>query len=291
MKNIATFSIIARDETTQELAIAVQSKFLAVGSAVPFAKANVGAIATQAMANLDFGPIGLQLLEKGYSPTQVKQAFIQLDPEIEHRQFGIVSATGESISFTGSKCFDYAGGYFEKNLACQGNILISKQTIDAMVETFKSSKGTLARRCVLALEQAQEGGGDKRGRQSASLLVVKENGSYGGYNDRYIDLRVDDDPQPIKKLAHLLDLHEMYFEKTKEEDILTLDQQLIATIQQALQKLLFYQGSITKEFDENTKEAFEAFCGFENFEERVLAYPYVDKNVIDFLINKAKSQP
>ena len=287
MKNIATFSIVARDDQTQELAIAVQSKFLAVGSAVCFAKANVGAIATQAMANLDFGCIGLELLEKGYSAIQVENALKQLDPEIEHRQFGIVSTNGDAISFTGTKCFDFAGGHAERNLACQGNILVSKDTIDAMVYAFKNSYGTLARRCVKALEAAQLAGGDKRGRQSAALLVVKEKGSYGGYNDRYIDLRVDDDPQPIEKLSHLLDLHEMFFEKTKEKDKLTLNEALIKKMQQALFQLGYYQGELSGKFDSSTQQAYEAFCGWENFEERVLPFPYVDKNVISFLVDKA----
>jgi uncharacterized Ntn-hydrolase superfamily protein len=287
MKNIATFSIVARDEKTKELGIAVQSKFLAVGSAVSWAKASAGAIATQAMANLDIGEIGLQLLQKGYSAQQTRDALVALDTDIEHRQFGIVDIAGGAISFTGSKCFDYAGGHAENNLACQGNILVSKATVDAMVSTFKLTEGSLARRLVVALDAAQQAGGDQRGRQSASLLVVKEKGSYGGYNDRYIDLRVDDDPDPIVKLSHLLDLHEMYFQKTSKQDMLVVDAKLAFKIQHALKKLGFYEGSITEVFDELTKLAFENYCGWENFEERINPGNIVDKLVIDYLLDQA----
>lgn len=286
MKKIATFSIVARDPETGELGIAVQSKFLAVGSAVPWAKANVGAIATQALANLDFGSIGLELLGKGYSAPQVRDALIQLDPAIDHRQFGIVDAKGNAISFTGKKCFDYAGGYAEENLACQGNILVSEATVQALVSTFKATQGTLARRLILALDAAQHAGGDKRGRQSASILVVKEKGSYGGYNDRYIDLRVDDDPEPIQKLDELLSLFEMYFNKTKPEDQLVVDRELALKMQEALLRLGFYHANPTGKFDELTKSAFESFCGMENFEERINSGNIVDRHVIDFLLRK-----
>ncbi len=284
MKPIATFSIVARDPLTGELGVAVQSKFLAVGSAVPFAKANVGAIATQALANLDFGEIGLNLLQKGYSAEQVMEALKQLDPNIEDRQFGIVDAKGRSASFTGRNCFDYAGSIAEENLACQGNILVSEATVKALATTFKQTTGTLARRLVAALDAAQHAGGDRRGRQSASLLVVKEKGSYGGYNDRYIDLRVDDDPEPIEKLSHLLDLHEMYFNKPTPEEIVNVDTEIAKQIQVALKKRGYYQGEITGVYNEMTRNAYASFCGWENYEERVLEGNQVDRNVLAILI-------
>lgn len=286
-KNISTFSIIARDPETNELGIAVQSKFLAVGSAVPWAKANVGAIATQAMANLDIGEIGLQLLAKGYSAHDCAEALKKLDDNIEHRQFGIVDAKGHAISFTGSACFDYAGGYAEENLACQGNILVSKATVDALVNTFKATEGSLAYRLICALDVAAEAGGDKRGRQSAALLIVKEKGSYGGYNDRYIDLRVDDDPEPIHKLMELYQLHKLYFTKPTDEDLRAIDKQINHQIQNALKVLGFYQDDLSDQFDEKTKEAYEAFCGFENYEERVVEGAFIDKTVLEKLLEKA----
>lgn len=291
MKTISTFSIVAYDPKTKEFGIGVQSKFLAVGAAVSWAKANVGAIATQAMANLDFGEIGLSLLAKGYNSEQVKDALIQLDPQIEHRQFGVVDKNGHAISYTGKSCFDYAGGLTSKNVAVQGNILVSQATTQALMDTYlKHEDLSIARRIVLALDAAAMAGGDKRGRQSASLLVVKENGSYGGYNDRYIDLRVDDDPEPILKLAHLLDLFEIYFGKTKDQDKLEVDSELALLMQHALHKLGFYNDSFTSRFDIATKTAYENWCGWENYEERILPENLVDKSIIEILLKQAKNK-
>jgi uncharacterized Ntn-hydrolase superfamily protein len=290
MKTIATFSIVARDPLTQELGIAVQSKFLAVGSAVPWAKANVGAIATQAMANLDIGELGLHLLAKGYSAQQTAEALKQLDDNIEHRQFGIVDAKGNAVSFTGSQCFDYAGGYAEENLAVQGNILVSKATVDALRDTFKNTEGSLAFRLISALQAAQVAGGDKRGRQSASLYIVKEKGSYGGYNDRYIDLRVDDDPEPIDKLMDLYRLHQLYFTKPTEKDLLIITPELALSMQDALSNLGYYQGAHTGVFDELTRVAYESFCGWENFEERVVSEAKIDRSVYAHLLQLSQSK-
>jgi uncharacterized Ntn-hydrolase superfamily protein len=286
MQPISTFSIVARDPLTGELGVAVQSKFLAVGSAVGWAKAGAGAIATQAMANLDFGEIGLMILNKGYTASQTMEALKALDPQIEDRQFGIVDHLGNAVTFTGKNCFDYAGGIAEENLACQGNILVSRKTVQALADTFKSTQGSLARRLVSALDVAQSAGGDRRGRQSASLLVVKEGGSYGGFNDKYIDLRVDDDPEPIKKLEHLLSLHEMYFNKPTPEEIVEVDEGLAEKIQTSLKKLGYYKGEITGIYDEKTVSAYNDFCGWENYEERVIDEKHVDKNVIEALFSK-----
>jgi len=288
MKNIATFSIVARDPLTGEIGIAVQSKFLAVGSAVPWARANVGAIATQALANLEFGPVALDLLEKEYTAQKVCESLRARDPHIEDRQFGIVDAKGGSATFTGKNCFEYAGGIAEDNLACQGNILVGQDTVDALANTFKQTSGPLAYRLVKALEAAQEAGGDKRGRQSAALLVVKPGGSYGGYNDRYIDLRVDDDPHPIKKLMHLLNLHQLYFEKTTPEDEVIVDDIVASKIQKALIDLGYYHGEITGDFDELTIKAYHDFCGWENYEERICEGKIVDKHVLKVLLSRAK---
>lgn len=285
-----TFSIVARDPVTKELGIAVQSKFLAVGCSVPWAKAGIGAIASQALCNYDIGEIGLRMLAKGYSAEETKRALCALDNDIEDRQFGIVDANGGSATFTGKNCFDYGGGIAEENLACQGNILVSRATVEALADTYKKTEGCFAHRLVTALDAAQEAGGDRRGRQSAALLIVKKNGSYGGYNDRYIDLRVDDDKEPIKKLAHLLKLHEMYFERTKEHEKLEVDAELAGNIQSALKKLGYYKHDINSVYDELTREAFKAFCGWENFEERINEGNIVDKNVIDHLFKMTEKQ-
>jgi uncharacterized Ntn-hydrolase superfamily protein len=287
MQTIATFSIVARDPVTLELGIAVQSKFLAVGAVVPWAKAGVGAIATQAYANLDYGEIGLKLLEKGYSAEAALQALLALDPGREDRQVGIVDAQGGSVSFTGSKCYDWAGGLYGENFACQGNILVNEATVTAMAAIFESAEGTLARRLVKALSAAQEAGGDSRGRQSASLLVVRENGSYGGYNDRAVDLRVDDDPEPIEKLEHLLTLHEMYFEVPTRQEHLEVTLEIAETLHMALNRLGYLTGEFQGAYNQTLKVAFAEFCGKENFEARMLPGDIVDRKVFEYLKEKA----
>lgn len=287
MKTISTFSIVGRDPVTGELGIAVQSKFLAVGAAVPWAKAGAGAIATQALANLDYGEVGLKLLEKGYTAKETLDALLALDDKREDRQIGIVDIMGNSAAFTGKNCFNWAGHKNGVNFSCQGNILVSEETVKVMAETFENGEGTLARRLLNALDKAQDAGGDRRGRQSAALLIVKENGSYGGYNDRYVDLRVDDDPDPIKKLIYLLDLHELYFGKTKYEEKIAVDYNVGCRIQSALKKLGYYEGDIDGRFEGQIRNAFDAFCGIENFEERMLEGNFIDKKVLEFLVDKS----
>lgn len=283
---IATFSIIAFDPQTGELGGAVQSKFLAVGSVVLWGKAGAGIVATQAHANLDIGELAVPILAKGYPAEAVGRAMLQLDLERTIRQFGIVDARGRSFSYTGADCFDYAGGITGKNFAVQGNILVSEDTIKAMAETFQKSSGSLARRLLAALEAGQVAGGDKRGRQSAALLVLKEGGSYGGYNDTLIDLRVDDDPKPIKKLSGLLDTHELLFHKSKQEDQLELSEGLIRLIQDKLRLLGYYQGEITGIYDDATEQSLRDFCGWENLEERVLEGGVIDRQVYRILMEK-----
>lgn len=290
MKNISTFSIVAVDPEKGELGIAVQSKFLAVGAAVPWAKAGAGAIATQALANLDYGEIGLKLLKKGYSAQETLDALLALDDKRDERQVGIVDIKGTSAAFTGKKCFNWAGHVTGKNFSCQGNILVSEDTVKQMAETFEKTEGTLARRLVEALDKAQEAGGDKRGRQSAALLVVKNGGSYGGFNDRYIDLRVDDDPEPIKKLQYLLGLHELYFDRTKPEEKIAVSYDTAKEIQEALKKLGYYKGDIDGSFEGYAKNAYDEFCSIENFEERMLEGNFVDRNVLEFLIRKSHNK-
>ncbi|MFZ5352261.1 MAG: DUF1028 domain-containing protein [Bacillota bacterium] len=289
MKCIATFSIVGRDEKTGELGIAVQSKFLAVGALVPWAKAGVGAIATQALANLSYGKHGLELLEKGYTAEEALQELLAGDEGREDRQIGIVDSKGNSAAHTGKNCFEYAGHINGRNFSCQGNILVSEDTVKALAEAFENTEGSLAGRLLAALSKAQDAGGDKRGRQSAALLIVKENGSYGGYTDKYIDLRVDDHPEPIRELSRLLELHNLYFNKTLPEELLEVDKSIAQKIQQALDKLGYYKHEHNGVFDVYTRKAFMDFCGVENFEERICEGNYVDINVYRRLIEKAES--
>ncbi|KAF0243934.1 MAG: hypothetical protein FD180_2963 [Planctomycetota bacterium] len=208
---VATFSIVARDPDTGDLGIAVQSKFFGVGSVVPWAKAGVGAIATQSYANTTYGPKGLELLAKGDSPEDVMKALTGADDEAAKRQAGIVDAKGRSSSFTGKECMAFAGGRQGENYAVQGNILAGEEVVTAMEASWKSSKGELGDRLVEALAAAQSKGGDKRGMQSASLLVVRDKGGYAGFNDRWIDIRVEDHAKPIEELKRLLEMHKKFF--------------------------------------------------------------------------------
>lgn len=204
---VATFSIVGFDPETGDLGVAVQSKFFAVGRVVPFAAAGVGAIATQSYANTTYGPRGLDLLRQGLSPGAVVEALIADDEGRSRRQVGIVDASGNTANFTGDGCLAWAGARSGTNFTAQGNILTGPEVVDAMAETFRSAEGDLASRLMAALAAGQAAGGDARGRQSAALLVVREGGGYGGYDDRYIDLRVEDHETPIVELQRLLDIH------------------------------------------------------------------------------------
>ena len=207
---VATFSIVGFDPLTGELGIAVASKFLAVGSVVPWARAGVGAIATQAYANTTYGPEGLDLLASGLSAQQVADSLVKADTGRDQRQLGIVDAQGRSATYTGKTCTSWAGGKAGPNFACQGNILVSQATVDALASTFERTEGELAVRLLEALKAGDAAGGDSRGKESAALLVVKAGGGYSGFNDRYVDLRVDDDPEPIQELSRILSIQLAY---------------------------------------------------------------------------------
>ena len=201
---VATFSVVGYDPATGELGVAVASRFFAVGSVVPWAEAGVGAVATQSFANTTFGWRGLELLEKGATPEQVKDILLRNDENPTRRQFGVVAAGGASATYTGENCIAWAGGRSGPNYAVQGNILTGEDVVIAMEKTFLETPGTLAERLYAALLAGDAKGGDSRGKQSASLLVVKEGAGYGGYTDRAIDIRVDDHAEPFVELGRLL---------------------------------------------------------------------------------------
>jgi len=210
-QNIATFSIVARDSVNGELGIAVASRFFTVGNVVPWAKAGVGAVATQAYANTSFGWRGLELLEKGLTPKEVKTVLLRNDNDPQRRQFGIVAADGKSVTYTGDGCSAWAGGRSGKNYAVQGNILAGEAVVEAMEKAYLKTKGSLADRLYAALLAGEANGGDSRGKQSAALLVVREGTGYGGYTDRAIDIRVDDHAEPFKELGRILKIAQMNF--------------------------------------------------------------------------------
>jgi uncharacterized Ntn-hydrolase superfamily protein len=203
---VATFSIVARDAATGELGVAVASRFFAVGTVVPWARANVGAVATQSFANTTYGPRGLELLERGARPEEALAMLLRSDPDRDRRQVGMVASDGLSVTYSGKGCNPWAGGRSGRDYAIQGNILTGEKVVLEMERAFTSSKGTLAERLFASLAAGDAAGGDSRGRQSAALLVVREGAGYGGFTDRAVDVRVDDHADPFRELRRLLDL-------------------------------------------------------------------------------------
>jgi uncharacterized Ntn-hydrolase superfamily protein len=208
---IATFSIVARDPATGELGVAVASRFFAVGTVVPWARAGAGAVATQSFANTSFGPRGLDLLARGTTAAETLEILLRADPDREKRQVGIVASDGSSVTFTGKGCNAWAGGRSGPDYAVQGNILAGEAVVVAMEQVFLAAKGTLGERLYAALAAGDAKGGDARGRQSAALLVVKDAAGYGGFTDRAVDVRVDDHPDPFTELRRLLDIAQVNY--------------------------------------------------------------------------------
>jgi uncharacterized Ntn-hydrolase superfamily protein len=270
---ISTYSIVACDLETREWGVAVQSKFLAVGAAVPAAEPEVGAIATQAWANLAYRPQGLELLRDGYEAEEVVRTLVGADEGREHRQLGVVDGLGRAATYTGSECLDWAGGRTGPGYAAQGNILVSSATVEALAARFEGSAGRpLAERLIDALAAAELAGGDRRGRQSASLLVVQKDGGYGGTSDVAVDLRVDDHPEPIDELLRIYRIHDLLFGQTPEEEWLDVGDELRAELRERLSALGYEQPDLA--------DALAAWAGTENLEERVRGADRVDPVVL-----------
>lgn len=265
---LATFSIVAHDPAAQEWGIAVQSKFLAVGAVVPWAQAGVGAVATQSYANTSFGPNGLALMAQGLSAQGALDRLVAGDEGRVRRQVGLVDVQGRAATFTGEECPAWAGGLTGTHYAVQGNILVSGATVEAMAQAFEQAQGELADRLVAALAVGQAAGGDRRGQQSAAVLVVRSEGGYGGYNDRYLDLRVDDDPAPIERLKALVELHHLFFKPPAPGEMVAIEGKLAREVQCILQWAGYYSDPITGIYDMPTRKALSALVGNENFEER-----------------------
>ena len=233
----STFSIVAFDPKTRNLGVAVQSRYFSVGTAVPWAQAQVGAVATQSFVNISYGPRGLKLLKKGLTVNEVIEKLTIKDKSRDYRQLGIIDGKGNPAAYTGTKCLKWAGSKTGKNYTAQGNTLANEQVVQNMGKKFETTKSDLADRLVAALEGGQEAGGDARGRQSAALLVVGERKSKSGYGDRLIDLRVEDHPEPIAELKRLLRLHRVYSLIDEAEEIFTQGnhKKAIATIKKAIE--------------------------------------------------------
>jgi len=267
--------------------IAVASKFPAVGAVVPWAAAGAGAVATQAFANTSFGPVGLNLMKSGCSAEEALERLLANDPDREQRQIGLVDAAGKSATHTGKNCFSWAGGVTGSGFAVQGNILVGEGVIRAMAETFLSTAGSLVERLYSSLLAGDRAGGDRRGRQSAAILVVKASGGYAGYNDRWIDYRVDDHSDPVPRLGELLELHHLYFGKSPEAERVKLDRDLVPRIQKIMQRLGYYKGPSSGSYDPLTQAAFRAWTGNENFEERCDPQAgWIDRPVLEFLLHR-----
>ena len=267
---VATYSVVGCDLEAQQWGVAVQSKFLSVGSVVPWAEPDAGAIATQAYANPSYGPNGLALLREGLGATEVVERLTSKDDGRDERQLGVVDAHGGSASWTGPECNDWAGHRTGPGYAAQGNILVGEETVAALAKTYEeSSQLPLVQRLIECLVAAQAAGGDRRGQQSASVLVVQRNGGYAGLSDTLVDLRVDDHERPIQELRRIYKLHQRLFEVSPREDWLPLEGELRAEVDERLGRLGY--------------DTIDAWAGVENLEERVDGEDSIDPVVLDAL--------
>src|SRR3954447_10597157 len=305
-----TFSIVARDPKTGDLGIAVASKFLAVGAVVPHARAGIGAGATQSAGNVTYGPDGLAMIAAGGAAEDVVRRLTDADEGRDHRQLGIVDANGRAATYTGAGCIDWAGGRTAENVAAQGNILTGADVVDALMDTFLAGGAGFPELLLRALKAADERGGDRRGRESAALLVVRENGGYGGNNDRWIDLRVDDHPAPIDELGRLIELNHLYLDRPSAEELLPIDETLAAELQRRLDSAGFTPSTkgrdgglaevieslglvrtgeprdLPSNWDAAWSNALMEWMSVENLEERAAAVGWVDPRAVEFLRGK-----
>ena len=269
---VSTYSIVACDLDAEQWGVAVQSKFLAVGSVVPWAEPHTGAVATQSYANPRYGPEGLALLRDGLAASEVVARLTDADDGRAQRQLGVVDRHGNAATYTGEECNAWAGGQTGPCYAAQGNILRSQATVAALASTFEETAGRpLAERLLDCLDAAQQAGGDSRGQQSASLLVVSPGGGYAGLSDSVVDLRVDDHELPLTELRRLYDLHQELFGRTPPEKWVEMDEELTAEVQYLLARL-GYTGDLG--------DAFDRWCGAENLEERANGIDRIDPVVL-----------
>jgi len=269
-ETVATYSICACDLAAGQWGVATQSKFLAVGSVVPWAAPHIGAIATQSYANPRYGPEGLELLREGFSAEEVVERLTAADGDRALRQLGVVDGQGRAATFTGEECHAWAGGRTGSGYAAQGNILVSGDTVDALAETFEATGGRpLAERLLDCLDAAEAAGGDSRGRQSAALLVVERDGGYASLSDTLVDLRVDDHPDPLVELRRIHRLHDLLFGTTPRQDWIPVDDALRAELAERLARA--------------GHPSLAAWAGVENLEERVEGDDAIDPVVLERL--------
>lgn len=263
-----TFSIVAADPVAGDWGVAVASKFPCVGAVVPWARAGVGAVATQAWANTAFGPAGLGLMGEGVGADEALHRVVDGDAGREDRQVGFVDGAGHAATFTGSRCMDWAGGATGPGFAAQGNILVGEEVVGEIARAFTETEGDLSDRLLAALLAGDTVGGDRRGRQSAALLVVREGGGYEGRNDRYIDLRIDDHPDAPSELARLFDVWDTTM-LIRNDPLLASEPELVADLQRRLAAIGVFDGEPSGVYDARTREALAGWAGERNLEGRL----------------------
>jgi uncharacterized Ntn-hydrolase superfamily protein len=283
----STFSIVARDSSNGDIGIIVQSKFPAVGAVVPWAMAEAGGVATQAWANTSYGPRGLEFLTEGKNASETLKALLKNDDKVEHRQVGIVDAKGLAVSYTGKECMEWAGHIVGDGYTCQGNILAGETVVKDMAEAYEKTEGDLIDRLFAALNAGQVAGGDRRGMQSAAILVVRKEGGYEGGNDRYIDVRVDDHPRPIEELERIFALYDMTLLNREDPSRLHhIEGDIALKIQQALVSQGFLE-VIDKEFSDTATSALREWVNTNNFENKWREDGTIWQSVLDYLLEES----
>jgi uncharacterized Ntn-hydrolase superfamily protein len=278
-----TFSIVAWDQEEREWGVAVASKFLAAGSVVSWARAGVGAIATQAYANVTYGPRGLDLLA-AKTADEVVAELTGSDPESTQRQLGVVDRNGQAAAFTGAECFDWAGSKIGDGYTCQGNILTGPEVVENMAAAFASTSGDLTARLLMAMSAGDAVGGDRRGKQSAAMLITRDGGGYLGGTDVALDLRVDDHPEPVVELGRVIEVHRLLFPNPRDLDFVDIDDSLAGRMAVALSAAGFETNSPA--YDESLRKALFSWMGNENLEMRWSDDPVVDRTVLGLLLGE-----
>src|SRR5580693_2274758 len=291
LPRFGTFSIVAADPATGEWGVAVQSRFISVGAVVPWAASRVGAVATQALANVRYGPDGIEMLRRGLGADAVVEKLTRADPKREQRQLGIVDSKGRAAAFTGKECFDWAGHVVGEGYTCQGNILVSRAVVEGMARAYESTPGDIPERLLAALSAGQREGGDRRGMQSAALLVVREKGGYDEGSDRWVDVRVDDHPTPIEELRRIFRLYDMtLLAREDPATLVPLSGDVARGAQQSLQLLGYYTGRLTADWDAATAKSFDKFLSENNFENKARTDGTVWPSVLSYLEERAKAE-
>jgi uncharacterized Ntn-hydrolase superfamily protein len=285
-----TFSIVACDRSDGTCGVAVQSKFIAVGAVVPWAETQVGAVATQASSNPAWGPEGLALLKKGLSAKEVVRRLVDADAGRDERQLGVVDARGEAAAFTGPKCMDWAGQVVGDGFACQGNILFGPAVVKSMARAYETTRGDIAYRLLAALFAGQREGGDRRGQQSAALLVSKKASGYGA-SDRWIDVRVDDHPSPIEELRRVFRLYDLtLLNREDPKTLLPIQGEVALAVQHDLSVLGYYTGRLNGMWDAGSRASFVRFVGEHNFENKQQTTDAIWPTVLSYLQERAGAE-